>query len=86
MFRKYLSQEIEFLINVFAENGHSFTVLEKVTKEYMNNTTSVKEKVNIETNKNDKIVKLLWVPKLRPKSREEFKKFGIKTILLRDVI
>ena len=86
MFRKYLSQEIEFLINVFAENGHSFTVLEKVTKEYMNNTTSVKEKVNIETNKNDKIVKLLWVPKLRPKLREEFKKFGIKTILLRDVI
>ena len=52
----------------------------------MNNTTSVKEKVNIETNKNDKIVKLLWVPKLRPKLREEFKKFGIKTILLRDVI
>ena len=86
MFRKYLSQEIEFLINVFAENGHSFTVLEKVTKECMNNTTSVKEKVNIETNKNDKIVKLLWVPKLRPKLREEFKKFGIKTILLRDVI
>ena len=86
MFRKYLSQEIEFLINVFAENGHSFTVLEKVTKEYMNNTTSVKEKVNIETNKNDKIVKLLWVPKLRPKLREEFKKFGIKTILLWDVI
>ena len=86
MFRNYLSQEIEFLINVFAENGHSFTVLEKVTKEYMNNTTSVKEKVNIETNKNDKIVKLRWVPKLRPKLREEFKKFGIKTILLRDII
>ena len=36
----YLAQE--FLINVFAENGHSITVLEKVTKEYMNNITSVK--------------------------------------------
>ena len=28
----YLAQEIDFLINVFAENGHSITVLEKVTK------------------------------------------------------
>ena len=39
---KYLAQEIKFLINVFAENGRSVTVLEKVTKEYMNNITSVK--------------------------------------------
>ena len=28
----YLAQEIGFLINVFADNGHSITVLEKVTK------------------------------------------------------
>ena len=35
----YLAQEIDFLINVFAENGHSITVLEKVTKKYMNNIT-----------------------------------------------
>ena len=62
----YLAQEIEFLINVFAENGHSITVLEKVAKESMNNITSVKEKVNIETVKNNKRVKLPWVPKLGP--------------------
>ena len=68
----YLAQEIDFLINVFAENGHSITVLEKVTKKYMNNITSKKEKVNIETIKNDKIVKLPWVPKLGPKLRNEF--------------
>ena len=46
----------------------------------MNNITSKKEKVNIETIKNDKIVKLPWVPKLGPKLREEFKRYGIKTI------
>ena len=68
----YLSQEIEVLIDAFAENGHSITVLEKVAKEYMNNITSVKEKVNIETIKNSKIVKLPWVPKLGPKLRKEF--------------
>ena len=58
----------------------SITILERVTKKYMNNITSKKEKVNIETIKNDKIVKLPWVPKLGPKLREEFKRYGIKTI------
>ena len=46
----------------------------------MNNITSVKEKVNIETIKNGQIVKLPWVPKLGPKLRKEFKKFVIKII------
>ena len=58
----------------------SITILERVTKKYMNNITSKKEKVNIETIKNDKIVKLPWVPKHGPKLREEFKRYGIKTI------
>ena len=68
----YSAQEIEFLTNVFAKNGHSITVLEKVIKKYLNNITSKKEKVNIETINNDKIVKLKWVPKLGPKLRKEF--------------
>ena len=75
-----MAQEIEFLINVFAENGHSITVLEEVTKKYMNNITSVKEKSNIETIKNGTIVKLPWVPKPGAKLRKECKKVGIKTI------
>ena len=36
----------------------------------MNKITSKKEKVNIETIKNDKIVKLPWVPKLGPKLKK----------------
>ena len=46
----------------------------------MNNITSKKEKVNIATVKNDKIVKLPWVPKLRPKLRKKFQKFRLKAI------
>ena len=76
----YLAEETEFLIKVFEQNGHSIIVLGKVTKKYMNNITSKKEKVNIETIKNDKILKLPWVPKRGPKLRKEYKKFGIKTI------
>ena len=45
---------------------------EKVTKKYVNNITSKKEKVNIERIKNDKIVKLRWVLKLGQKLRKEF--------------
>ena len=50
----------------------SITVLEKVIKKYMNKITSKKEKVNIVIIKNDKLVKLPWVPKLGPKLRKEF--------------
>ena len=38
----------------------------------MKNITSKKQKVNIETIKNDKIVKLPWVLKHGPKLRKEF--------------
>ena len=55
-------------------------VLQKVSKEYMKNITSVKGKENIETTKNDKIKKLPWVPKLEPKLKKEFQKFYIKII------
>ena len=41
---------------------------------------------NIDTIKNDKIVKLPWVQKLGPKLRKEFKKFDIKPSLLCGVI
>ena len=34
---KCLAQEIDFLINVFVENGHIIIVLENVTKKYFNN-------------------------------------------------
>ena len=33
----------------------------------MNNITSVKEKQNVDIIKNDKMVKLPWLPKLGPK-------------------
>ena len=58
----YLTQEIEFLVNVFAEKSP------KIYEQH----TSKKENVNIETIKNDKVVKPPWVPKLGLKLRQEF--------------
>ena len=37
----YLGEEIKCLINFFAENWHTVTVSENVTKEYMSNITSI---------------------------------------------
>ena len=71
MVRKTFCSRKKKLINVFAENGHGTTVLEKATKEYMNNITCVKENEDIDTIKNDKLVKLPWVPKLGPKLRRK---------------
>ena len=44
----------------------------KSCQKYINNVTSKKEKVNIETIKKDKTVKLPWVPNLGVKLRKEF--------------
>ena len=33
--QKFLAQETAFLINVFGENGHNITILEKVSSEYI---------------------------------------------------
>lgn len=42
--KKYVGNEMEFLIIVFTENGLSIKVLEKATKEYINNINCVTEK------------------------------------------
>ena len=70
----YLPQEKDFLIKVFAENGHfhRITDLKKFTKKYINNITSKKE-INTGKIKNDEMVKLPWAPKLVQKLRDEFK-------------
>ena len=77
--KKYLDKETEFLIHVFVENGHYIKIFEKVTNEYVNNKTCVKENKNIKTNKNEKTVSLPWIPIPEAKLRKEFRNFGIKT-------
>ena len=61
--QKCLAQEINFLINVYAENGHNITVLEKVNSEYKNNIFSIKEEENIDGIKNDKNDKIRMIKK-----------------------
>ena len=77
---RYIDEEIQFLIDVFTENGYERKTLEKITKTYLNelqnppvNNKDTSEDVN-------KIVKLAWISIIGPKLRQAFKKKNIKTI------
>ena len=76
----YIDEEIQFLINVFTENGYERKTLEKIAKNYLNelqnppiNNKDTSEDIN-------KVVKLPWIPIIGPKLRQAFKKKNIKSI------
>ena len=77
---RYTDEEIQFLIDVFTENGYERKTLEKITRNYL------KELQNPPGNNNDtsedisKTVKLPWISIIGPKLRQAFKKKNIKTI------
>ena len=77
---KHLQSEIDFLINIFTENGHNRNTLTNIATEYLRNINKPKSN-DQNNNKNTKnIIKLPWVPILGPKLRKEFKKKKIKTV------
>ncbi|XP_065684396.1 uncharacterized protein LOC136096749 [Hydra vulgaris] len=74
--QKYLSQEIDFLINTFFENGYNKNNLIKITKNYLDGISK-----NTTSNQLDqKFVKLPWISIIGPKLRREFKKQNIRVI------
>ncbi|XP_065680471.1 uncharacterized protein LOC136094459 [Hydra vulgaris] len=74
--QKYLSQEIDFLINIFFENGYNKNNLIKITKNYLDGISK-----NTTSNQLDqKFVKLPWIPIIGPKLQREFKKQNIRVI------
>ena len=77
---RYIDEEIQFLIDVFTENGYERKTLEKITRNYFKelqnppvNNKNTSEDIN-------KIVKLPWIPIIEPKLMQAFKKKHIKTI------
>ena len=82
---KYLNDEIDFLVNVFIENGYKENDLRKIIEE-------VKSKRNEENNKNDnndknvtintstQTISLPWIPGVSPKLRKVYRKAGYKVV------
>jgi len=73
---KYLQEEIEFLVKVFAENGHDRDVLKRMVDNYLN-TNDPGEEVSTERRKS---VKIPWIPKIGPKLRKVYKNNGVDVI------
>ena len=54
LFKKYLHEEMEVLVNLFTKKGQNRKELEKVTLKYIDKITHVKEKQNLDISTNNK--------------------------------
>ena len=77
---KYFQSEIDFLIDIFTENGHNRNAPSNIATEYLRNINKPKRNDQNNTKNTENIIKLPWVPILGPKLRKEFKKKDIKTV------
>ena len=77
---RYIDKEIQFLIDVFTENGYEKKPLEKITNNYLNELENPPVNNKYTSEDISKVVKLPWIPIFGPKLRQAFKKKNIKTI------
>ena len=77
---RYIDKEIQFLIDVFTENGYEKKPLEKITNNYLNELENPPVNNKYTSEDISKVVKLPWIPIIGPKLRQAFKKKNIKTI------
>lgn len=68
---KYIKQEEQFLIDMFVENGHNKSFLQKLVVEFNNNRNKQHLKQDYSNMK-----KVPWIPLIGPKIKKEFKKVG----------
>ena len=80
---QYLQAELDFLINVFIENGHNVNKLEssvatmqaaKATMESANDSSSASEPTHTT------VVRLPWMPCVGPRLCKVMRKYGVKTV------
>ena len=69
---KYFRAEIEYLTDIFCENGHDRKTLQKIINSFKKKTCSTNNNNN-NTNEKQRIV-----PKIRPKLKKEMQEFGFR--------
>ena len=75
---KYLSEEIEYLTDIFCKNGgHDRKTLQKIVNSFEKKTRGAINNNNNNTNKKQTII-IPWVPKIGPKIKKEIQKFGFR--------
>ena len=78
---KYLWAEIEYLTDIFCENGHDRKTLQKIINSFEKKTLSTNNNNNNNSNKKQTIT-LRWVPKIGQKVKKEIQKFGFRVSVL----
>ena len=80
---KYLRAEIEYLTDIFCENGHDRKTLQKIINSFERKTRSTNNNNSNDTNKKQ-IIAFPWVPKIGPKIKKEMQKFGFRVAFQTD--
>ena len=77
---KYITEEINFLTNVFIENGYERDELEKLVQEVKTRQNCPREEINNTNEEVSKTVTLPWIPVLSPKLKKVYRKAGYKVV------
>ena len=71
--------EIEYLTDIFCQNGHGRKTLKKIINDFEKKTRSTNNNNNNNTNKK-KTITFPWIPKIGPKIKKEVQKFRFKVM------
>ena len=80
--KKYLRAEIQYLTDIFCENGHDRKQLQKIINNFEKKSHSTNNNNNSNTNKK-KTITFPWIPKIGPKIKKEIQKFGFRVAFKR---
>ena len=74
-FEKYLREEIEYLTDIFCQNGHNRKTLQKIINSFEKKTHGTNNNNN---NNKKQTVTIPWEPKIGPKIKNEIQRFGFR--------
>ena len=84
---EFLQSEIDFLINVFTENGHDgdqlksiATTMTTATEVPTTSDDSTTPQVPAAEAPTDPVMRLPWIPRISPRIRKMLRKHGVKTV------
>ena len=74
---QYLKMKIEYVTDMFCENGHEQKILQKMINNFEKKARSINNNINTNTDKKQTIT-FPWIPKIGPKIKKEIQKFRFR--------